>query len=183
MTVHNALVGAGLRDRIRIGASGTSATKPRGQRTADHGIQDRSSAAARRRPPSPRTPRPSPAMSPWPSWVCGDGGLTCSTVVVFDNRRLAARDHAHPGILARESGAGCGRGWSRGPREDRSATAQNHDDNDDDNDDDDGTQAYVHEFPFPPGSGIHRCRRRPSAPINSFQPAPASLLPRCDMHP
>lgn len=58
-----------------------------------------------------------------------------------------------------------------------SAAAQNHDDSDDDNDDDDSTQTYVHEFLFPPGSGIHRCRRRPSAPVNCFQAAPASLLP------
>ena len=66
---------------------------------------------------------------------------------------------------------------------DASAAAQNHDDSDDDNDDDNGTQAYVHDFLFPSGTGTHRCRREPSAPVRAFQPVRATLLPRCDMHP
>lgn len=44
------------------------------------------------------------------------------------------------------------------PEEGGSAAAQNHDDSDDDDDNDDGTQAYVHEFPFPLGE------RHPSMP-------------------
>lgn len=50
-----------------------------------------------------------------------------------------------------------------------SAATQHHDDSDDDNDDDDGTKTYVHEFLFPSGSGTHRCRRDPSAPVKAFE--------------